>query len=79
MSLIFKKNNEKIWQISAQESEKWWNQQNKDTKDNYIIVYIKVYGLFNLSVYYKKVPLSCWFDHFLDFSAEIHQNFVGFS
>ena len=39
-----------------------------------IIIYLQLYGLFNV-LHYKKVPLFCWFDHFLDFRAEILQIF----
>jgi hypothetical protein len=35
-----------------------------------IIIYRDLYGLFTV-LDYKKVPLFCWFDHFLDFRAEI--------
>ena len=67
--LNFPKNQWKIWQISALEYKKWLNHKIKAT--NYLQIILDI-------TYYRKVPLFCWFDHFLYSRAEICQIFRWF-
>ena len=58
--LIFQKTNKKIWQISAQESKMWSNQQNKGTFLWYHSLQIILWAIFKLKYIIECLYLVIW-------------------